>query len=236
VLELRDLVKHYEDGTREPVRAVDGVSLTIESGNLVALYGPSGSGKTTLLNLIAGVVPPDSGSIWVAGRNVCEMSRKEGDHYRLHQVGLVGQHDHLIRGATAIKNANVRLLFAGELKTKPIEPLLERLGLADCLNRKMHELSSGQRQRVMIAAALSTDPELILADEPTGSLDTERTQMVLSLLRELCRERDVAILIATHDPQAALFADQVYQLRDGRLGEYTPPAVVPLPSAAQDQR
>ncbi len=234
MLELRDLVKHYRDGAGQTIRAVDGVSMTIESGNLVALYGPSGSGKTTLLHLIAGVVPADSGSVWVAGRNVCEMSRKEGDEYRLRQLGLVGQHDHLIRGASAIKNARVRLLFAGELKTRPIEPLLDRLGLADRLNQRMEELSSGQRQRVMIAAALSTDPELVLADEPTGSLDTERTQMVLSLFRELARERNVAILIATHDPQAALFADQVYQLRDGRLGEYTPPAGVPLPSV-QDE-
>jgi putative ABC transport system ATP-binding protein len=223
VLEITDLVKHYSDGAGDPIRAVDGVSMTIEPGHVVALYGPSGSGKTTLLHLIAGVTSADSGSVVVAGRNVCKMSTKEKDAYRLREIGLVSQHTRLIPGASVLKNASVRLVFAGERKSKPIEPLLERLGLADRLHHSIENVSSGERQRVMIAAALSTDPKLVLADEPTGSLDTERTQMVLALLRELAREREVAILLATHDPQAAGYADQVYELRDGRLGDYTPP-------------
>ncbi len=223
MLELRDLVKHYQVGGGEPVRAVDGVSMTVAAGEFVALYGPSGSGKTTLLELIAGLKDPDSGSVLVNGRDVFEMSRKEGHQYRLHQLGIVGQPHNLIPGARAVQNASLKLLLANVRKAQPaIEPLLGKLGLGERLQHRTEQLSMGERQRVLIALALSTDPELVLADEPTGSLDTQRTREVLGLLRDLCHERDMALLLATHDPQAAAFADQVHELRDGRLTEYRP--------------
>jgi putative ABC transport system ATP-binding protein len=233
VLELRDLVKHYQVGGGEPVRAVDGVSMTVAAGEFVALYGPSGSGKTTLLELIAGLKDPDSGSVLVNGRDVFEMSRKEGHQYRLHQLGIIGQPHNLIPGARAVQNASLKLLLANVRKAQPaIEPLLGKLGLGERLQHRTEQLSMGERQRVLIALALSTDPELVLADEPTGSLDTQRTREVLGLLRDLCHERDMALLLATHDPQAAAFADQVHELRDGRLTEYRPdhmPVPVGLP-------
>jgi putative ABC transport system ATP-binding protein len=229
VLELRDLVKHYQVGGGEPVRAVDGVSMTVAAGEFVALYGPSGSGKTTLLELIAGLKDPDSGSVLVNGRDVFEMSRKEGHQYRLHQLGIVGQPHNLIPGARAVQNASLKLLLANVRKAQPaIEPLLGKLGLGERLQHRTEQLSMGERQRVLIALALSTDPELVLADEPTGSLDTQRTREVLGLLRDLCHERNMALLLATHDPQAAAFSDQVHELRDGRLTEYRPDHMLPV--------
>jgi len=221
VLELRDLVKHYQVGGGEPIHAVDGVSMTIGRGEFVALYGPSGSGKTTLLELIAGLQAPDSGSVLVDGRDVVAMSRREGDSYRLHQLGIIGHG--LPPGWRAIQSASLKLLLCnGRAAKRTVEPLLGQLGLGDRLQHRTEQLSMGERQRVLIALALSADPKLVLADEPTGSLDTERTREVLGLLRGLCRERDMALLLATHDPQAAAFADQVHELRDGRLQAYAP--------------
>jgi putative ABC transport system ATP-binding protein len=221
VLELRDLVKHYQVGGGEPIHAVDGVSMTIARGEFVALYGPSGSGKTTMLELIAGLQSPDSGSVLVDGRDVVAMSRREGDSYRLHQLGIIGHG--LPPGWRAIQSASLKLLLCnGRAAKRTVEPLLGQLGLGDRLAHRTEQLSMGERQRVLIALALSADPKLVLADEPTGSLDTERTREVLGLLRGLCRERDMALLLATHDPQAAAFADQVHELRDGRLQAYVP--------------
>jgi putative ABC transport system ATP-binding protein len=223
MLELRELVKHYPLGDGEPVRAVDGVSMTIERGEFVALYGPSGSGKTTLLDLIAGLKDADSGEVLVNGRNVFEMSRKEGHAYRLNQLGIIGQPQNLWPGARAVQNASLKLLLANVRKAKPtIEPLLCQLGLGERLQHRTEQLSMGERQRVLIALALSMQPELVLADEPTASLDTHRTREVLTLLRNLCHEHQMALLLATHDPQAAYFADRVHELRDGRLTEYRP--------------
>jgi putative ABC transport system ATP-binding protein len=223
VLELCDLVKHYRLGDDEPIRAVDGVSMKIVQGEFVALYGPSGSGKTTLLELIAGLRVPDGGSVLVEGRDVAAMSRREGDEYRLHELGIVGQPQNLIPGAKAIQNASLKLLLRNVRRApRTIEPLLAQLGLGDRLQHRTEQLSMGERQRVLIALALSTEPKLVLADEPTGNLDTQRTREVLGLLRDLCHEREMALLLATHDPRAAEFADQVHELRDGRLETYTP--------------
>jgi putative ABC transport system ATP-binding protein len=223
MLELRELVKHYQVGGGEPIRAVDGVSLSVARGELVALYGPSGSGKTTLLELIAGLRPPDSGTVLVEGRDLFAMSRREAADYRLHELGIIGQPHNLIPGARATQNASLKLLMVNVRRApRMIEPLLGQLGLGDRLTHRTEQLSMGERQRVLIALALSMDPKLVLADEPTGSLDSQRTQAVLGLLRELCRERNMALVLATHDPLAATFADQVHELRDGRLVAYEP--------------
>ncbi len=223
MLELRDLVKHYQVGGGEPIRAVDLVSMNVAAGEFVALYGPSGSGKTTLLELIAGLRQPDSGTVLVEGRDIFAMSRRESDDFRLWQLGIIGQPQNLIPGARAIENASLKLwLSSTRTARKKIEPLLEQLGLADRMSHRTEQLSMGERQRVLIARALATDPKLVLADEPTGSLDTQRTQEVLGLLRELCRQRGMAVLLATHDPQGVTFADCAYELRDGRLEDYRP--------------
>jgi putative ABC transport system ATP-binding protein len=223
VLELRALCKHYRVGGGEPIHAVDDVSMTVAAGELVVLYGPSGSGKTTLLELIQGIRRPDSGTVLVDGRDVFAMSHRELDEYRLRQLGVVGQPQHLLPGARAVENASLKLLLTNRrTASTTIEPLLERLGLGERLQHRTEQLSMGERQRVMIARALALDPKLVLADEPTGSLDTQNTREVLGLLCELCEERGAAVLLATHDHQAAMFADRVCELRDGRLGEYRP--------------
>jgi putative ABC transport system ATP-binding protein len=231
VLELRDLVKHYRVGDGEPIRAVDGVSMKVAAGEFVALYGPSGSGKTTLLELIAGLSHPDDGAVLVGDRDVSAMSHRESDEYRLRHLGIIGQPQNLIPGARAIENASLKLWLSNKRGARDtIEPLLERLGLGERMLHRTEQLSMGERQRVLIAMALATDPKLVLADEPTGTLDTQRTREVLGLLRELCRERGAAIVLATHDPQAAGFADQVHELRDGRLREYVPDHVTGGPT------
>jgi putative ABC transport system ATP-binding protein len=227
MLELRELVKHYPVGDGEPVRAVDGVSLRVDAGELVALYGPSGSGKTTLLMLVAALLRPDSGTVIVDGREISALSDDDRARYRLRELGYVDQAFDLLPGGTVVQNAAMKLwLTAGARRAeRTVEPLLERLGLGERLAHRPDELSMGERQRVMIARALSTEPKLVLADEPTGSLDTRRGGEVLELLGEICRERGAAVLLVTHDPQATAFADRVLALRDGRLVDYEPDRV-----------
>ena len=223
MLELRDLCKHYRVGDDEPIRAVDRVSLSVSRGEFLAMYGPSGSGKTTLLELVAGIRRPDRGTVLVAGQDVHAMSRSEHDEYRLRRLGIIGQPQHLIPGARAIENASLKLLLTSKRTAhSDIEPLLERLGLSGRLSHRTEQLSMGERQRVMIARALALDPELVLADEPTGNLDTQRTREVLGLLRDVCADCGATVLLATHDPQAVMFADRVCELRDGHLQEVTP--------------
>jgi putative ABC transport system ATP-binding protein len=224
VLELRELSKHYPVGDGEPVRAVDGVSLKVAAGELVALYGPSGSGKTTLLMLVAALLVPDSGAVIVDGREISALSDDDRARYRLRELGYVDQAFDLLPGGTVVQNAAMKLwLTEGARRAeRTVEPLLERLGLGERLGHRPDELSMGERQRVMIARALSTKPKLVLADEPTGSLDTRHGGEVLGLLSEICRERGAAVLLVTHDPQATRFADRVLALRDGRLVGFEP--------------
>jgi putative ABC transport system ATP-binding protein len=224
MLQLNDVVKHYRVGEGEIVRAVDGVSLSVAPGELVALYGPSGSGKTTLLMLIAGLLVPDSGSVTVGGREVSALSARERAHYRRSELGFIRQSLDLIPGVRADDNAALKLLATSGRREaqRRVAPLLERLGLNGQALRRAEQLSMGERQRVMIARALSTGPSLVLADEPTGSLDTDRGQEVLDLLSEVCHEHGVSVLLVTHDPGAAVIADHVHALRDGQLIAYEP--------------
>jgi putative ABC transport system ATP-binding protein len=223
LLELVDLVKHYPSAGGETVRAVDGVSLSVAPGELVALYGPSGSGKTTLLLMVATLLAPTSGSVSIAGRDVSSLSEREASDFRLAQLGFIRQNFDLLPGVSAIDNAILKLLKTVRWRDaqRQITPLLDRLGLGERLSHRAQTLSMGERQRVMIARALSTEPSLLLADEPTGSLDSQRSREVLELLRELCRERQVAIVLVSHDPLAAGYADRVFSLRDGKLADYS---------------
>jgi putative ABC transport system ATP-binding protein len=226
MLELRDLVKHYPSAGAETVRAVDGVSLKVEPGEMLALYGPSGSGKTTLLLMVATLLQPTAGAVLIGGRDVSGMTEREASHFRLSELGFIRQNFDLLPGVSAIDNAVLKLLKGVRWREAhgQIAPLLERLGLGGRLDHRAETLSMGERQRVMIARALSTEPSLLLADEPTGSLDSERSREVLELLRELCRERNVAVVLVSHDPLAAAYADRVFALRDGKLSDYRPDA------------
>jgi putative ABC transport system ATP-binding protein len=225
MLALQDLVKSYRIGDTDPVRAVDHVSLSIGGGELVALYGPSGSGKTTLLMIVAGLLAPDGGTVQLDGRDVSKLSDRESARYRLLELGFVRQSFNLLGSATTVDNAALKLLGAGvgvREARRRVTPLLHVLGLGGRLEHRGKQLSMGERQRVMIARALSTEPKLVLADEPTGSLDSQRGHEVLDLLSMACRERGVAMLLVTHDPKAAAYADRAHSLQDGQLLAYRP--------------
>jgi len=231
MLELRDLVKHYPSAGGETVRAVDGVSLKVEAGEMVALYGPSGSGKTTLLLMVATLLAPTGGSVLIGGRDISSLSEREASNFRLSELGFIRQNFDLLPGVSAIDNTVLKLLKEMRWREaqRHVTPLLERLGLGERLQHRAETLSMGERQRVMIARALSTKPKLLLADEPTGSLDTTRGREVLELLHELAREHSVAVVLVSHDPLAAHYADRAFRLCDGTLSSYeTQPSYAPL--------
>lgn len=219
VLQIERLVKHYSDA-EDLVRAVNGVDLSMEPGETVALYGPSGSGKTTLLLLAAGFLAPDRGAVRFMGRDLSEMSAGELAAYQRSELGFVYQAAHLISGVPAVENAAVKLLVGGvklRAARETAADWLARVGLAHRIHHTPDRMSGGERQRVAIARALVNEPRLILADEPTGSLDSHRGLEILRLLSDIASEREAAVLLVTHDPQAARVADRVLVLRDGEL-------------------
>jgi putative ABC transport system ATP-binding protein len=221
MLELEGVVKHYSGGD-ERVRAVDGVSLVVEQGEMVAMQGPSGSGKTTLLLLIAGLLAPDSGVIRFAGREVSSLSDDQTSEYLMHDVGFIYQRYRLMPRVSTLENASLKLLVGGmsmrEAQTRA-EPWLRKLGLGERLERTPEQLSGGERQRVAIASALAGEPRLILADEPTGNLDSARSRETVELLASLAHHDGAAVVLVTHDAEAAELADRRYALRDGRLSD-----------------
>jgi putative ABC transport system ATP-binding protein len=220
-LELRDVVKHYPSGA-ETVRAVDGVSLNVAAGEFVALYGPSGSGKTTLLLLAAALASPDSGRIFFDGKDIGELSERDGARYRRSDVGFVFQAFHLMPHTSALDNATIKLTGGGytlrEARREAL-PWLVRVGLAERVEQTPETLSMGERQRVAIARALVNEPRLLLADEPTGNLDSKRSREILALMRDICHERGIPGLLVTHDAEAMNFVDRVHTLRDGHLAD-----------------
>lgn len=223
MLQLEGVIKRFVGPGGEIVRAVDDVSLAVAPGELVALYGPSGSGKTTLLKIVAALLRPDAGNVVVGGREVTRMSDREATDHRLEQVGFIRQSPELLPGATAIDNAAFKLL--GQLRLREararVEGRLVELGLGERLHHRGHELSGGERQRVMIARALAIEPSVVLADEPTGNLDSRRSVEVLDLLRRLGHDQGVATILVTHDPLAAGYADRGFELHDGQIRSYT---------------
>jgi putative ABC transport system ATP-binding protein len=222
MLQLCNVVKHYRSGVGEAVRAVDGVSLEISAGEAVALYGPSGSGKTTLMLMVAAVMAPDRGQILFDRRDVGALSERERARYRLRDIGFISQTFHLQRGASALDNATLKLTAEGtplRAARRCAEPWLERVGLQERVAHMPDQLSLGERQRVAIARALVNEPRLVLADEPTGSLDSQRSRQVLELIREICHEQQIPALLVTHDPQAQAFVDRAHTLRDGTLSD-----------------
>ena len=218
-IETHDLHMHYGEG-RTQVRALDGVDLVIEAGEMVSIMGPSGSGKSTLLHVVGALESPTSGSIAVAGRHYEGLGDQELTELRRDHIGFVFQFFNLLPSLTAEENATLPAVIA-----KRHDPavrgrarmLLERVGLGDRMDHLPAELSGGQQQRVSIARALLLSPELVLADEPTGNLDTRSGREVLRILRELNEEEGHTIVMVTHDPAAAAAADRVIFLQDGKV-------------------
>ena len=224
VLEVRDLVKTFIlDGS--PLNAVDHVSFQVRSGEFVALVGPSGSGKTTLLSILAALLMPSKGEVFIDGHELSNLSETERVKLRRSRIGFTFQSNNLIPYLTARENVefmlrlNDRLDKVGRIRT---EELLARLGLEGRLNSLPAQMSGGQQQRVAIARALIHNPALVLADEPTASLDTERAVQVVRTFAALVHENDRAGIIVTHDLRMCKFVDRVLQMRDGKLvQEYT---------------
>jgi ABC-type lipoprotein export system ATPase subunit len=226
VLELDRVVKHYR-GSGEDVRAVDGVSLTVAPGEMVALLGPSGSGKTTLLLLIAALLRPERGTVHYEGRDLASLSENQVCDYLLEDVGFIYQNYHLLPRVSALENASMKLVLGGigmRAAQARARPWLARVGLAERLHSTPEELSGGERQRVAIARALAGEPRLILADEPTGNLDSARSGEIVDLLRSIAHERGASVVLVTHDSEAAAVADRRCTLRDGKLHDGHPDA------------
>jgi putative ABC transport system ATP-binding protein len=225
MLELEQVVKRYRRGVGEHVHAVDGVSLRLDPGEMLALHGPSGSGKTTLLLLIATLLRPDQGTIRFDGRDLSSLSEGQACDYLHSDVGFVYQSPQLMPRVSALENASIKLVLGGmgtrEAQARAL-PWLERVGIAANAQQSPEQLSGGECQRVAIARALVGEPRLILADEPTGNLDSARSREIVELLHSLAHERGAAVLLVTHDLEAASIADRHCTLRDGRLIEAHP--------------
>jgi putative ABC transport system ATP-binding protein len=215
-VEFRDVTKIYP-GARE-TRALDGLSLRVEPGELVAVVGPSGCGKSTLLHLAGGIDRPSRGAVAVDGQDLSRLSETEITLYRRRRVGTVFQFFNLIPALTVMENVRLPLsLDEGRGGAERARELLERVGLPEKAEAFPYELSGGQMQRVAVARALCARPPLLLADEPTGNLDSASGEAVLELLAGLARESGVTVILATHSLEAARRADRVARLRDGRL-------------------
>ncbi len=224
MIEIRDITKTYKTGDLVQ-RALDGVSVTFRESEFVAVLGPSGSGKTTFLNILGGFDHADSGDIVVNGTSTRDYTDAEWDTYRNHRVGFIFQSYNLIPHQTILANVELALTLAGvdrAERERRARAALERVGLGAHVNKKPSQLSGGQMQRVAIARALVNDPEIVLADEPTGALDTETGIQVMDLLAEVARER--LVIMVTHNPQLAEdYATRIVRIKDGRLAGDTCP-------------
>jgi putative ABC transport system ATP-binding protein len=218
VIAVKDLERDYRMGG-EIVRALAGVSFTVERGEYVAIMGPSGSGKSTLMNVLGCLDTPSGGEYWLDGQRVSGLSERDLARVRNREIGFVFQTFNLLARATTLRNVELPLLYGGvpaEERHRRAAQALDRVGLADRQHHKPNELSGGQRQRVAVARALVTGPALLLADEPTGNLDSRTGEDVMRLFEELNAEGHT-IVVVTHDPDVAARAARTIVLRDGRI-------------------
>lgn len=217
ILEVNNLTKIYGKGETE-VRALDGVSFSVEQGEFIAIVGPSGSGKSTLLHILGGVDTATSGQVIINGTDISTLDETALAIFRRRQIGLIYQFYNLIPILTVEENLTLPLLLDGRTPDKQqIETLAQKLGLYNRLSHLPSELSGGQQQRVSIGRALLNNPALLLADEPTGNLDSENSKEIMELLRRFNKEYKQTVIIITHDERIALSADRVIAISDGRI-------------------
>lgn len=219
IVQVRDLTKIFRQGEID-VTALHRINLTIDAGEFLSLMGPSGSGKSTLLHLIAGIDRPTSGVCVVQGRNIAELGESELADWRNQNVGFVFQTFNLIPVLTAFENVELPLLLTSlgaKERRRHVTAALEVVGLADRMKHLPKQLSGGQEQRVAIARALVTDPSLVVADEPTGNLDSHSATEVLDILRTLSRDAGKTVIMVTHDPKAAAYGTRSIHLEKGEL-------------------
>ena len=221
VLEAKDLQKQYKLG-QHIVHALVGVNFQVEKGEFVAIMGPSGSGKSTLLHLLGGLDSPSEGNITLAEQSLAKLSEHKATLVRRHNVGFVFQFFNLLPTLTAEENVLLPIIIDGKNPRKYEEQLtniLELVGLLDRRTHKPDQLSGGEQQRVAIARALISEPAILLADEPTGNLDTKTGTAIMELLRRSCSELNQTVIVVTHDPKAAAYANRIIFLRDGDIVE-----------------
>ena len=217
ILEVKNLSKIYGKGDTL-VKAVDDVSFTVEQGEFVAIIGPSGSGKSTLLHIIGGVDTPTTGNVIIDGTDITKLKESPLSIFRRRQIGLVYQFYNLIPILTVEENLTLPLLLDGRKPNKEqIDYLVSNLGLGDRLKHLPNQLSGGQQQRVSIGRALANTPALLLADEPTGNLDSENSKEIVALLRKFNREHNQTVIMITHDERIAQSADRIIAIEDGKI-------------------
>lgn len=217
---VRDLIKHYDGGL---VKALNGISFEVEKGEVVSIMGPSGCGKSTLLNLLGTLDTPTSGEILIEGRSISTYTPL--NRFRAKTVGFIFQFHHLIPGMSLLENTELPMYsfrISKKARRKKAMEMLVQMGLADRMNFLPTKVSGGERQRAAIARALVNDPSIILADEPTGSVDTETGKAILDYLIHLCHSQGVTMLIATHNREIAADTHRILQMRDGILCNVTP--------------
>jgi putative ABC transport system ATP-binding protein len=223
IIQVRGLQKVYQTGD-VPVRALRGIDLDVGRGEFLAVIGPSGSGKSTLFHILGGLAAPTDGEVIVDGQNIRDLSDAQRTELRQHKVGFVFQKYNLLPTLTALDNILIARYLArqnGPL-SDDFKRILDLLGITKRLDHKPRALSGGEQQRVAIARALVNRPAIVLADEPTGNLDTENSTIVLDLLRAINHDRGQTILMITHNPEAAAFADRTVAIRDGRIAADNP--------------
>ena len=215
LIETRDLTRIYGDG--EAIHALDGVDLRIGKGEFLAVMGPSGSGKSTLLNLLGALDKPTRGEVFINGRSLAKIKNK--DEFRAHMVGFIFQMHNLLPTQTARENIEVPMIghVSWRIRRQRSGELLELVGLSDRMNHLPNQLSGGQRQRVAVARALANSPALVLADEPTGNLDTNAGQDLMNLLRDLNQSQGTTFVVVTHDPSVARQTRRVVVMEDGKI-------------------
>jgi putative ABC transport system ATP-binding protein len=219
MIEIRDLTKTYRSGDID-VHALRGVNLFVAKGEFLSVVGPSGSGKSTLFNILGGLTPPTSGTVHIDGRDLLKMTEAERTNLRKKSVGFVFQKYNLLPTLTAADNIAIARDIAGNNNKDPqFEEILNLLGIKERMHHKPRALSGGEQQRVAIARSLVNRPALLLADEPTGNLDSENSTAVLGILRDLNTRLGQTILMITHNPDAAAYGHRMVRMRDGRIVE-----------------
>ncbi|MHB8876524.1 MAG: ABC transporter ATP-binding protein [Myxococcaceae bacterium] len=220
VVEVENVTRVYQEKGQQPTNALGGVSLSVETGEFMALAGPSGSGKTTLLNIIGGLDAATSGEVRVEGRALSGLSRSEAADLRRDRIGFIFQAYNLVPVLTAAENASYVLELKGmkaSERREKVKALFERIGLADHLDSRPLKMSGGQQQRVAVARAIVSEPAVVLADEPTANLDQATGAALMDLMHELNRERGVTFIFSSHDPMVLDRADRVVRLVDGKI-------------------
>ena len=220
LIELRDVNKTYNNG--QPLHVLKGINLNIDKGEFVSIMGASGSGKSTLLNILGILDNYDTGEYYIDGRLIKGLSEKQAADYRNHLIGFIFQSFNLIGFKTAVENVELSLFYQGVSRSKRhalAMQYLDKLGLADWASHYPNEMSGGQKQRVAIARALITNPKIILADEPTGALDSKTSEEVMQLLGRLNREEGVTIIVVTHESGVANCTNKIVHIKDGVIGQ-----------------